>query len=54
MNCLKCVYYYVTWEPQNPKGCKFFGFKSKEMPSNVVLRNSGEVCQSYKEKIQEK
>lgn len=53
VNCIKCEYYYVTWDNKNPKGCKYFGFKSKEMPSNIVLRNSGEICKIYKEKAKE-
>lgn len=50
VNCMKCVYYYVTWDPNNPRGCKFFGFKTRSMPSAVVLRSSGKACEAFKEK----
>lgn len=45
--CQKCVNYYVTWEPNNPHGCKAYGFKSKTIPSVVVKRSSGTDCNFY-------
>ncbi len=50
INCKRCIYYYVTWQPQNPHGCKAFGFKSKAIPANEVLKNSGKACTLYKQK----
>lgn len=50
VNCLKCEYYYITWDMNNPKGCKFFNFKSKLMPSLVVFRSSGKPCEAFKPK----
>jgi hypothetical protein len=50
INCVKCLYYYVTWQPQTPHGCKAFGFRSKSMPSQEVFKNSGKACDLYKEK----
>jgi len=50
-NCIKCMYYYVTWKPQQPHGCKYFGFISKTIPSMVVFKNSNEHCQAFVEKI---
>lgn len=47
VNCMKCVYFYVTWDPNNPRGCKFFGFKSKAIPSAVVKRSSGRECEAF-------
>lgn len=49
-NCMKCIYYYVTWDPSRPRGCKFFGFKSRAMPSAVVFRSSGSECEAFKKK----
>ncbi len=49
-NCMKCKYYYVTWEPKRPRGCKFFGFKSYYMPSRVVFKSSGEDCEAFEMK----
>ncbi|MGM0519706.1 MAG: uracil-DNA glycosylase [Campylobacterota bacterium] len=48
--CQKCVYYYVTWEKQNPHGCKAYGFKSKLIPSRVVKNSSGHDCNFYVQK----
>lgn len=45
--CNKCVYFFITWEPRTPNGCKFHGFKSKEMPSMVVYKSSGMPCQGF-------
>lgn len=49
-NCLKCKFYYVTWDQTAPHGCRAYGFKSKEMPSIVVLNASREECQMYEVK----
>ncbi len=48
--CQKCVYYFVTWEPKSPHGCKVYGFKSKVIPSLVVKRSSGQDCGFYSTK----
>ncbi|BEP27684.1 uracil-DNA glycosylase [Helicovermis profundi] len=50
INCNKCIYYYITWDKINPKGCKFFKFKSKQMPSIIVLKSSGNPCKAFIEK----
>ncbi|MCX6073700.1 MAG: uracil-DNA glycosylase [Campylobacterales bacterium] len=42
--CQKCHYYFVTWEAHQPHGCKAYGFKSKVLPSQVVLSSSGKPC----------
>lgn len=47
-NCMKCEYYYVTWDPKRPRGCKYFGFKSYIMPSAVVFKSSGSPCKAFK------
>jgi hypothetical protein len=54
INCFKCEYYANTWNPQLPRACKFFGFKSAQMPSDAVYKSSGEHCKSFKEKIKSK
>jgi len=51
INCFKCIYYYITWDKNNPKGCKYFGFKTKQMPSIIVKKSSGKDCKAFKEKI---
>nr|WP_274366137.1 MULTISPECIES: uracil-DNA glycosylase [unclassified Paenibacillus] len=50
INCMKCVHYYVTWDPQHPKGCKAYGFKSAALPSLTVFSSSGKPCMSYEPK----
>lgn len=50
INCVKCKYYFVTWDQHAPKGCKAFGFKSKQLPSMIVLQSSGQNCMKFEEK----
>jgi hypothetical protein len=45
--CQKCLYYFVTWEPNKPHGCKAYGFKSQTIPSMVVKNSSGHPCNFY-------
>ncbi|MGZ5207625.1 MAG: uracil-DNA glycosylase [Sulfuricurvum sp.] len=45
--CQKCTYYFVTWEANQPHGCKAYGFKSKAIPSQVVLSSSGKPCNFF-------
>jgi len=50
INCLLCKHYYVTWDPQFPKGCRAYQFKSNRLPSVEVLRASGEICLKFESK----
>jgi len=54
INCRRCEYYFVTWEPQNPHGCKAYGFKGKQIPSVTVFQSSGVDCNYFKEKVLKK
>lgn len=47
IDCIKCKYFYVTWDKEFPNGCKFFDFKSKQYPSVVVWQSSGDDCQVF-------
>lgn len=47
VDCFKCRYFYTTWQVNNPRGCNAFGFKTKQMPSAVVLETSGEPCMKF-------
>lgn len=49
-SCVGCIYYYVTWDKARPKGCKYFGFKSMQMPCQIVLSSSGTYCNMYTKK----
>ncbi|SKC38416.1 uracil-DNA glycosylase [Maledivibacter halophilus] len=50
INCFKCIHFYITWDPNNPRGCKYFGFKTKLVPSLAVLRSSGKKCRAFVKK----
>lgn len=47
IDCMKCKYFYITWDSNSPRGCKYFNFKSKQLPSTVVLQSSGEACLKF-------
>ena len=50
INCHQCKYFYITWDKNFPKGCKFFGFKTDNLPSISVLESSGEPCHGFAQK----
>ncbi|MEN8257304.1 MAG: uracil-DNA glycosylase [Thermodesulfobacteriota bacterium] len=49
-NCFKCRNFYITHEPAHPYGCQAMGFKSRQAPSLVVLKNSGMPCHLFSPK----
>ncbi|SFV60716.1 hypothetical protein MNB_SM-7-792 [hydrothermal vent metagenome] len=51
INCRKCAYFQVTWEPSQPYACKAYGFKGRLMPSITVKKSSGRECQLFSPKI---
>jgi hypothetical protein len=50
IDCFTCRHFYVTWDRNFPKGCRAMGFKTREMPSVAVFKNSGEDCLRYEPK----
>ena len=50
IDCLKCKYFALTWEPKFPRMCKFYGFKTSGIPSVTVYKSSGEICTSFVKK----
>jgi len=50
IDCFQCKHLYITWEPNNPRGCRAFGFKTKRLPSVVVQETSGEPCHNFSPK----
>jgi hypothetical protein len=48
-DCLKCRYFYVTWDPSFPRGCKVFEIKSKQLPCIEVKKATGFPCPSFRE-----
>ena len=54
IRCIDCKYYQVSWDAERPYGCSKLGFKSKIEPSTYVIQISGNICQSFVEKINRK
>ncbi len=52
--CLNCKFYYITWNPDFPKGCRAFKFQSKNMPCETVKIESGNECHLFEEKTVKK
>lgn len=50
IDCLKCIYYAVSWDPNFPRACKLYGFKTAYMPSATVYRSSGAECMGFVKK----
>lgn len=44
--CSDCIHFFVTYEPNRPWGCRYFGFKAKKIPYQVVRETSGTNCAS--------
>ncbi len=40
----------VTWDPASPRGCRAYGFKTRELPTAVVKKSSGMDCLKYEAK----
>ena len=49
-NCFNCIYFRVTWDQANPRGCAAYGIKSRQLPSIVVKQASGLDCMKFKPK----
>lgn len=50
IDCLKCRFLAVTWEPRYPYACTLLGFKSRSMPSVVAQNATGAPCVGYEAK----
>ena len=46
-DCFKCRYLVITWDKDRPYACQGMGFKSRQIPSIVVRRDSGEHCRLF-------
>ncbi len=51
INCTKCKYFKITWNPKFPRSCLIFGFKGKDFPSKSVLEATGKECPSFEKKL---
>ena len=47
INCRQCRHFFITYDTRFPYGCRVIGFKSRDLPSVVVCRDSGAPCRSY-------
>ena len=47
IDCMKCEYFVVTWNPEFPRGCKLYGFRTMSIPSIEVFKASGEECAGF-------
>jgi hypothetical protein len=48
--CMRCKHYHTTFEPNTPRGCKLFQFKSALMPYILVKQSTGTDCKSFEER----
>lgn len=49
-NCLACRHFYVTWDPDFPRGCRQFEIKTSRLPSHEVFAASGAHCPAFERK----
>ena len=54
INCFKCSFFKITWNPRFPYACRAYGFKGQNLPSQDVLSASGLVCMHFKPKPEKK
>ncbi|MFC0525172.1 hypothetical protein ACFFGV_16445 [Pontibacillus salicampi] len=47
VNCFRCAHFHTTWNPSFPRGCKAYGFKTKELPSVYVFKVTGTPCMQF-------
>lgn len=45
-------FFKVTWDPQTPRACVAYGFKTKQIPSVVVKQSSGMECLKFVPKVE--
>jgi hypothetical protein len=49
--CGDCQHLGVTYEASQPWRCAKFGFKSRDLPARVVLRETGMECAYYSARV---
>ncbi|SFF75241.1 hypothetical protein SAMN05216353_10811 [Halobacillus alkaliphilus] len=54
VNCFQCKHFHITWNPAFPRACDAYGFKAKEMPSQLVFHVTGIECMEFEPKQSEK
>ena len=47
LTCYQCRFLHVTHDARRPWGCHKFGFKSPNLPGQVVFSSTGTKCANY-------
>jgi len=47
INCFHCRYFFITYDPSFPYGCRAAGFRSRVLPAEEVFISSGMHCLLY-------
>ncbi len=47
IKCFSCLYFYITYDPQFPYGCRAVRFRSRGMPAKEISASSGIDCQFF-------
>jgi hypothetical protein len=48
--CMRCVHFFITYDPFFPNGCRAMNFKSRGLPQDEVRSASGSGCLSFLER----
>ena len=54
VNCRTCKHFYITWDAAMPNGCRLYGIKCKQAPSQIVKESSGVNCLGHEDKPNKK
>lgn len=49
-NCVQCVHFRITWDPDFPRACNLFNIKTRSMPSYEVFAANKLHCPSFQRK----
>jgi hypothetical protein len=49
-NCLACIHFRVTWDPNFPRACDLFGVKTRNLPAVEVYAATGRLCPAFEKK----
>jgi hypothetical protein len=47
IDCYACQFFEVTWQASHPRACNAYSFKTRSLPSQVVLATSGQPCLKF-------
>ncbi|WP_006460395.1 hypothetical protein [Thiomicrospira aerophila] len=50
IDCYACQHFEITWQATHPRACNAYGFKTRSLPSQVVLATSGQPCLKFSPK----